>query len=96
MARAKAAKPKAEEPTDRDTDYWNARFRRVDKAPNGGWTLGRFRSKEGLVVELTQKSNGGSRVLSLGTWDVELRKQGPRGGWSWHDIVTDTVTEEIP
>lgn len=96
MPRPRAAKPKAEEPTERDENYWNARFRRVEKAPNGGWTLGRFRSRDHLVVELTQKSNGGSRVLHLGTWDVEIRKTGPRGGRAWHDIITDTVSEESP
>lgn len=94
MARAKAKKPQAEEPTEREANYWNARFRRVEKAPGGGWTLGRFRSRDGLVVELTQKSNGGSRVLSLGTYDVDLRKQGPRGGWDWHDIITDEISED--
>ncbi len=93
--RTKAARPRAKDPPSHDVDYWNARFRRIDKGPKGGWTSGRLRSKDGSTVELTQKSNGGSRVLSLGTYDIEVRRQGPRGGWSWHDIITDTITEEV-
>lgn len=97
MTRAKASRPREQEPPDHAANYWNAQFRRVDASSGSSWTPAHLRERDGLVVTLIEKRGGNVRTLDLSRWDVELKRRGPRGGIVWVDVLLaddDEPTEE--